>query len=225
MTSLKEIADRKKRATWLFFVVAILVILHLVSLFAQKWSWQMERMFNLDGENNIPTWFSSIILALSAFTAYDCFKQSINSQHRNIWRLVAVGLLFLSCDEVAMLHENLGSVLERHVWVPVLGTKILTVFPETVWPIMLAPLVLASILLFGFGLRACLKGSTQAFQLLSLGIAFMFFAGVGLDFSTNFINQNQFPWLLQVEIILEESFEMMGEILILLGLITHQGNY
>jgi hypothetical protein len=64
--------------------------------------------FNVNRESNIPTWFSSIMLAtaagLLALIAY--LKHGSRDPFAGRWLILAVIFLFLSCDETALLHER-----------------------------------------------------------------------------------------------------------------------
>jgi hypothetical protein len=74
-------------------------------------------LFDLDGEANVPTWFSSILLLRCAMA----------SARRGL-RPLAVVFVVLSLDEVAMMHERAAAaLLEAHVpwpWPWVLGAAI-----------------------------------------------------------------------------------------------------
>jgi hypothetical protein len=70
---------------------------------AARWT----ELFDLDGEANVPTWFSSVLLLR-------CAMMSAR------WRLPALAAVFavLSLDEVAMIHERAAAALmeARVVW-------------------------------------------------------------------------------------------------------------
>jgi hypothetical protein len=73
--------------------------------------------FNLDGENNIPAWFSTISLFLCALILVAigavCWKQ--NGGHRWYWIGLSVVFLGLSLDEAASIHEWLVLPLRRRL--------------------------------------------------------------------------------------------------------------
>ena len=58
----------------LFAVTGLLAFCHVVGLFIGEYAWQWERLFRLDGESNIPTWFSSLLLASCAFVSFRCYE-------------------------------------------------------------------------------------------------------------------------------------------------------
>jgi hypothetical protein len=69
---------------------------------------QFVRLFSVAREANIPTWFSSIMLfsaaALLSGIAEDERKHGKRRFLRHWW-VLAIGLLYMSLDEVAMIHE------------------------------------------------------------------------------------------------------------------------
>ena len=73
------------------------------------------RLLALDSESNVPTWFSTLLIfscsALAGWYATCCRSAGAPLVLR--WRLVAVGLLGLSLDEAAGIHEVAPSALSR----------------------------------------------------------------------------------------------------------------
>lgn len=63
-------------------------------------------LFNLDAECNIPTWFSSALMLVSAILLF-----AIGGRDRTValrWHALGVIFVLMSMDEVAQLHERLG---------------------------------------------------------------------------------------------------------------------
>lgn len=73
----------------------------------------LQQQFFLDQENNIPTWFSSALLLLSAgFAAVlGRFEPAPDRSHRRRWFGLAVVFGIMSVDEVASLHETFSSMI------------------------------------------------------------------------------------------------------------------
>jgi hypothetical protein len=70
----------------------------------------VRQLFDLDEENNLPTWWSSFLLLnvaffvlVSALTKHDKF--------RPYWFAIAIGFLVLAIDEVAGLHETFNATI------------------------------------------------------------------------------------------------------------------
>ncbi|MBL4681459.1 MAG: hypothetical protein JKY88_12150 [Pseudomonadales bacterium] len=86
-------------------------------------SWLLHQLFELDEENNIPTWFSSFLLLNNAFflwiiaeSHYKGFRAAENSvdHYRIHWRVLAFGFLVLAIDETAGLHETFHTAIDTN---------------------------------------------------------------------------------------------------------------
>ncbi len=75
--------------------------------------------FDLAGENNIPTWFSTILLLSCAVTlaAIAKARREEGDPHSRFWCLLAVVFTLLSLDEAASWHEKLSPLIQRF-WRP-----------------------------------------------------------------------------------------------------------
>ena len=64
-------------------------------------------LFYIDYESNVPTWYASALLLLAAglLSALAWIKRAQLDPQCVHWGLLAIGFLYLSLDEVAMLHE------------------------------------------------------------------------------------------------------------------------
>jgi hypothetical protein len=69
--------------------------------------WGFTPKFNLDGEMNVPTWFSSVLLAFSGFLSLRSAAGEADAKRRRRWRLLGWGFIVCSLDEVAACHEML----------------------------------------------------------------------------------------------------------------------
>lgn len=65
------------------------------------------RLFFLDYEANVPTWFSSSILLISSalLAVITLAKRAAADRYTLHWGILALGFLYLSLDEAAVLHE------------------------------------------------------------------------------------------------------------------------
>jgi hypothetical protein len=73
--------------------------------------WLIRQLFDLDEENNLPTWFSSFLLLNNALVLY-LLAQTRSVDHRLHWNLLAAGFLVLSIDEVAGVHESVHTAID-----------------------------------------------------------------------------------------------------------------
>jgi len=91
--------------------------------------------------------------------------------------------------------------------------------PETAWPLSLGPFVALGVFLVWRSLRQVLQGSPLVRRRLMLGMALFLGGAMGLEMVANFITHESLAWLRVIKIIMEESFEMLGAITILSGLL------
>jgi hypothetical protein len=69
--------------------------------------------FDVNTESNIPTYFNTIILAIAALLLFviASAKKALKDRFRYGWFALAFFLLYLSIDELAMIHEKLSKPL------------------------------------------------------------------------------------------------------------------
>jgi hypothetical protein len=79
--------------------------------------WLIRQLFDLDEENNLPTWFSSFLLLNNALVLY-LLTHARASEYRKHWMALSAGFLILSVDEVAGLHESLNTAIEINWAIP-----------------------------------------------------------------------------------------------------------
>lgn len=67
------------------------------------------RLFDVNNENNIPSWYSSITLLLCSLLLWliSEVKSRRQDQYANYWKGLSIIFLLLSLDEVASIHELL----------------------------------------------------------------------------------------------------------------------
>ena len=105
-------------------LIALAVVFICVHLGINYYNYQVEelpwlliQMFELDEENNLPTWFSSFILLNVAFFVYVSSSRP-KLQKKAYWRFIAIGFLVLAIDEVAGMHETFNSSIEINWAIP-----------------------------------------------------------------------------------------------------------
>ncbi len=71
------------------------------------WSWAFVRLFDMDREMNIPTWFSAVLLLLCALRSFEISRRTRQRNSSGAAHWAGLALLFgaLSLDEVAEIHE------------------------------------------------------------------------------------------------------------------------
>lgn len=98
-------------------LVGIHVGLYFYNYRAEELPWLLLQMFDLDEENNLPTWFSSFLLLNNAFFLY-LYSIQPGLQKRFHWSFLAAGFLLLAIDEVAGLHETFNSSIDMNWAIP-----------------------------------------------------------------------------------------------------------
>jgi len=102
----------------LLIMALVLLAAHTVLMIyhyrVEELSWLLLQFFDVDEENNLPTWFSgSLLLTTSAFLWLCARKKRADAAPWfRQWYALAVGFLLMSIDEVAGLHETINSMIE-----------------------------------------------------------------------------------------------------------------
>lgn len=94
-------------------LVAVHLGLYIYHYQVEELPWLLRQLFDLDEENNIPTWYSSFLLLNNAFFLY-LYSTQKDVVKRGYWGLLAAGFLLLALDEVAGLHETLNTAIEMN---------------------------------------------------------------------------------------------------------------
>jgi hypothetical protein len=71
------------------------------------------RVFDLDAEANLPTWYSSALMLLSACLLWVVARSRDKAEYRGRWLFLALLFLCMSIDETAQLHETLGWPIQQ----------------------------------------------------------------------------------------------------------------
>lgn len=71
-------------------------------------------LFNLNAEQNIPSFFSALILSLAAIILAAIYSLMRKTPQGSYWLLLAIGFGFMAVDESTSLHERLAKPV-RHL--------------------------------------------------------------------------------------------------------------
>lgn len=100
----------KHKTTSLLIVCAILIaVLHIFAVRAdmsQGASSFSTKLFDLDQEYNMPTFYTSLILLLCAVQAFQIAMLYVRKGARLVWWGVSCIFLYLSLDEAFIIHEQ-----------------------------------------------------------------------------------------------------------------------
>ena len=217
----------RKLALALTMVVLSLVVAHVCVQYIKFFLGHdaqlgFERQFNLVKENNIPTWYSSSALLLSAVLLG--MIGLVNKREDNLYTLHWFGLaaifLFLSIDEAASLHEKLGFELLNPMLKSIGYFHGFGYFP---WVIAGATFTLIVALAY-LRFLAALPSQTGSLFL----IAGTLFVGGALGMEMlearyiYYYSEADFTYYMFVAV--EECLEMLGVVLFLYALLLHLGS-
>ena len=149
------------------------------------------QLFELDEENNLPTWFSSYLLLNNALVLW-LIAASKSDAYRIYWIVLAIGFVVLSIDEVAGLHETFNTAIDTN-WAIFGGLIVLGV------GVCMIPFLLS--LPFRLALWFIISGS-------------IFIGGViGVELLSEDLNEETMTYAYASA--LEEGMEMLGALLFL----------
>jgi len=180
-----------------------------------NWVYGFVPKFHLDKEANIPTYYSSFILLISAglLAVIAMVKKRNRELYARHWLILAVIFLYLSIDEGAAIHELLTKPL-RHIF------NLSSTFYFTWIIVGFVAVVVFGIFYIKFFLS--LPSKTRYIFLLA-GIIYIGGA-LGVEvigdyyLATTFGNRN---FLYGMIVTVEESFEMVGIILFISALLDY----
>ncbi|HEY9870379.1 MAG TPA: hypothetical protein V6D08_14540 [Candidatus Obscuribacterales bacterium] len=125
-----------------------LVLLDLLITRSGMVPWEFLReMFDLGVEGNVPTWFASVLWLLAAAASIACYladrRLSPSGTASRIWLFMSLTFLYVSVDEVATIHEEVGSFLKEQVRKHSLGGIVPFGSPDSPWIVFYLPIMLA----------------------------------------------------------------------------------
>ncbi len=139
---------------------------------------------NLTGEANLPTWFSALLWQTAALLAFSIAQAHREKKLPNVgyWFGMVPLFLFLSLDEAAMVHENVGDLIARRAALP-------DVFNYTfAWVLFGVGLVAVVGLIY---LRFLLRLQRVLALLFVSSAAVFVFASVGIEFGQRLCLERQ----------------------------------
>lgn len=107
-------------AFFLLAVVLFLIVMHLVSVFhgldhSEGLMFYFLQKFNLDGENTLPAYFSSLLLLAAALLSGSIAYQYRGHKNAFYWTGISLIFVLLSVDEASSFHELLINPLRKHL--------------------------------------------------------------------------------------------------------------
>lgn len=193
-----------------------LMAANVVDLVLGRPFWIVTRFIYLGCDDNLSAWYSSILLAVAGLLAYEC---SLCAKRKHIQGgvsfLVFAGLLFfMSGDEVARFHEILGGYAAKYCHI---SSYDFAKHADWVW--VGGPFIVMVFIGYLFLLKKAFSSVSASMYFLGIGFSLIILGGVVLESTTNFLNHGEYQWIWNIEVVAEESLEMMGSLFISYALI------
>ena len=242
-------------AKCMLWMTALLGVCHAVNYYIKENELELfgggyfHRFFDLNMEQNIPAWYASILwFIVFQFSLLNYIlerRAHIRKPRSWVWLFFAVLFLGASADEVATIHEHVGSLLQDLV-VPTMRTQIATFFvrhgfsaesfvvhfstSKSPWVLFYAPFLIAAgafcwfFLWRRFSQRKHLRRLMVAAAICYLiAESFDFIQGVRSP-PISIIPQPlglSWPMFLDLTVMIEELLEDVGTVFIILALSQH----
>lgn len=177
-----------------------------------------QQLLDMNGEGNLPAWFTVACWSLAGILAHSIAQVDETPHQRAAWYGVMALSLFISFDEMTMFHETFGSMLGSSIG-EITGVGNILFYKWLVYGVIFV--VVTGLLFLPFLYR--LPGSTR-WRIIMAGAIFLVGA-LGIEFlgaasqagMIDLVQGRVWP----LAIVLEETLEMLGVILLIHALLHH----
>lgn len=173
-------------------------------------------LFNLDLEENIPTYFSVLLLLTCSLllATIAVFNKQVNDPHISKWWVLSLGFLFMAYDEAFQVHELLSNPVRS-----MLGSKGVGLLYFS-WVV---PAIVLIIFLFVYFLRFLLQlPFASAIRFLCAALLYLGGAiGVEMLGGDYVESHGMHNWTYVITYTLEESLEIFGMIFFIWALLKY----
>lgn len=173
---------------------------------------RLRHLIDLDAENTLPTWYSSMQWFCAAFLFA---LLTIHAYRSRLRGLTAAAALALACcafsiDEIAGIHEWLGH--KSDALLPGGSRAATGLWSTGLWPFLLGIPVLLMLTVVVIRIRDIFVArSPRALQLLVVGLVIMFTGALGVELAANLVGTGSGNGgLVLSQLVLEEFMEMLG---------------
>jgi hypothetical protein len=200
----------------LFAADLILALIAVVDYSAGHPFPRLSNLFNLDTESTIPSWYASTqwFCAGAMFALFATHAWLSRMRGALCSAAIAFACLSFSVDEIAEIHERLGSAADALMSG---GTRRGTALWSTgLWPFVIGIPVIAVLAVVVRGTRHLfLARAPRALALLIVGFVVMFTGALVVEFAANLLEAGA-PrgGLFTAQVVVEELLEMLGVTLI-----------
>ncbi len=210
----------QKATRILFSVILFLTSADILGQIS-KYFWNHERLlgfvklFDLDLEGNIPSWYSSVALLFCAFLLANITSVKKDSPYSSHWKALSLVFIYLSIDESAQLHERLNYLIHPLIH-DSRALNILWVVPGSIFVMT----ILLTYLKFLSHIPNKIK-----FLFLTAGTIYVGGA-VGLELIGNYLvgDSEIHTFLSQMVVAAEEFLEMFGIVVFIYALLSYIEN-
>ena len=180
--------------------------------------------FDLNSENNIPTWYSSsaLLLASALLAMIALVKLQWQETYARHWVVLAVIFLFLSMDEAASIHEK-GSELALLIMPSLVDSGYLSRYLYFAWVVFGVPFVLLFSLAY---LRFLIHLPAKTRSLFVLAGIIYVGGALGVEMlgaRDAYLYGEGRPFEHSMLILWEEGFEMSGIVVFIYALTSYLG--
>jgi hypothetical protein len=164
----------------------------------------------------MPAGFSFLILLLtSSLLAFVCFTTRIKT-NKKFWFVLSFIFLFLACDELMEIHENISKYIKRNYISSVGGSDFVWVLPYGIFAVVVGVFFLKFVLSLPKKIRNLILISGFTYVGCALGIDYI--QGI-IERYIETENLNHFYY--KIFTIIEEPGEMLGIILFIYALLNY----
>ncbi len=180
--------------------------------------------FDLNSENNIPTWYSSsaLLLASALLAMIALVKLQWEEAYARHWVVLAAIFLFLSLDEAASIHEK-GNNLARMIMPGIIDSGYLSRYLYFAWVVFGVPFVLLFSLAY---LRFLIHLPAKTRSLFVLAGIIYVGGALGVEMlgaRDAYLYGEGRPFEHSMLILWEEGFEMSGIVVFIYALTSYLG--
>lgn len=173
-------------------------------------------LFNLDSEENIPTYFSVLLLLTCSLllAIIAVFNRQVNDPHISKWWILSLGFLFMAYDEAFQVHELLSNPVRS-----ILGNRGVGLLYFS-WVV---PAIILVVFLFAYFLRFLLQ-LPLASAIRFLFAALLYLGGaIGVEMlGGDYVElHGMHNWTYVLTYTLEESLEIFGMIFFIWALLKY----
>lgn len=185
----------------------------------------VHRMFDLDGERNLPTYFSAaqmfLVGVIFMYLAYPSSRPRPTSPH--FLGVLGAAFIFLCFDEALAIHERIGGLLLDYAWLPRFKGD------HGLWVVPYVAIGLIFLVATYRQTRTMWRNKRRETTIMALGFGVFLLGCVVVEvIGFQYFRADDVPlYLYKFEVAVEEYLEMIGITVVLygamlLGLVRHE---